>query len=524
MLRFFNSSIFNKSLPHDHDCTKDKCSGSELFGLNRTCRLCLNVSFFECISKRPGIKSILNHIVPVDFDGQSQTQLAAITRELSVLFGQESVFQFICPSCLLSEGLNNVNLPHDDVLNKQRKQITTLKSSNTKLNKEIERLKLELSNLPQTSDNSGQHTQIESIGDLQNRVKSLELIISDSHDMIKSQTNTNKSILNWVEQCKSEINLNNIALESMQNSIKDIISTTSNTDNIVNSNDRQTDVLSQSVHDMASLRLPEEKTKPINSNPSIPNYDPSTSSKTIPTLKVPLRGIINDTSAKGNGDVYEIFVTKFHPTTTCSDIEQFIIGKTSIAAQKFAVKKLIRSKVNIEKLTFVSFKIITLDRTVFNTILDDKVWAPNFNASVFTSKSSDKKKNNVHWNDNNKTPLITTTPNKLTQRAIKNGFRRKLTLTTPKKTHNTPKPTPKSRHGISNNQFTQQQQQQQQPIQLIPIMIPPNMHMPSQHQNSNFWATHNGLQQPHQAQWMYPPALQYNQVNRAPMHQQPQQH
>lgn len=119
MLNFFNTSIFNKSLPEGHQCIDHNCSGDKLFGLNRTCKLCWKSFFFEFMAKKPEIRLIMKLLTPADFNTQSQQQIGEVSNNLNILFSNENVFQFICPSCSLNDIVNDSN--RDDVINEYKK-------------------------------------------------------------------------------------------------------------------------------------------------------------------------------------------------------------------------------------------------------------------------------------------------------------------------------------------------------------------------------------------------------------------
>lgn len=94
-------------------------------------------------------------------------------------------------------------------------------------------------------------------------------------------------------------------------------------------------------------------------------------------------------------EIYEIYVSKFPPTTTCDDIVQRIVDKLKLNRGVFDVTRLLRHKANIKKLSFVSFKVSTLNKEVFESIIDKNIWSPQYNVSKFVPKLNPNKKINT---------------------------------------------------------------------------------------------------------------------------------
>ena len=98
-------------------------------------------------------------------------------------------------------------------------------------------------------------------------------------------------------------------------------------------------------------------------------------------------------SSGGKHEEYAIYVSKFHPTTNCNDISGHISSKTNITdCNHFTVTKLLKRRVNFKFINFVSFKITTTDKVIYDTILNDSVWGPEFKAIPFDSEHSMKPK------------------------------------------------------------------------------------------------------------------------------------
>lgn len=486
--------------------------------------------------KKPEISLIVKLLTPSDFNDQSQQHIGSIVSNLNVLFGIESVFQFICPACIASDSLNVLQGNQDEIITEYKKQVTVLKRNNTRLSNENARLKEDINNPPSTSSDGAQ-AQDRQIIDLQNRVASLELIINDVKSTISSQLEKNASILNLIEKCKGEIDVNNTTLKSAHNVIEKIGSGTSVIDDSGDANpnrDSSTTQAEQKIHEVVNIDIhlcPPEDVIKSKTNTLIPNAATKSSS-------------VNQSNRNDNDNKFEIYVTKFNPKHTCDDIEQYIVNKTSLKADQFSVKLLLHRKLKIEKMTFVSFKITTLKRDVFEIIMNDTLWAPHFKASLFSSKKTTSKKGTkVHWNDQQNTPAITVTPKVKRPHNQLGSARRNLARNGANNGNSTSKLVGpqtdslskghrnKSNQNIQGQQKSQQQQsvqQQQSHIQFqqlqpqfIPLMIQPpaptHAHF-TRPENQNFWTIHNGLQQPQPPPFVYPCQPPF------PLHPMPVQH
>lgn len=111
-----------------------------------------------------------------------------------------------------------------------------------------------------------------------------------------------------------------------------------------------------------------------------------------PTPLKPPNADKNTLSSTQDEVKYEIYVSKFHPSTVCIDIANFITSKTSLENEKsFKVVKLIRRREYNKKRSFVSFKITTLSADDYDIILNSDIWKPEFSATPFIQKPKKQK-------------------------------------------------------------------------------------------------------------------------------------
>lgn len=152
-------------------------------------------------------------------------------------------------------------------------------------------------------------------------------------------------------------------------------------------------------------------------------------------------------------------------------------------------------------------------------------------------KKSGKKGNKVHWNDQQNAQAITVTPKVKRPQNKSGSARRNLVQNGVNNRNSTPKlagPQNSSHRSYSSQNVQGQQKSQQQKDvqqqhshlqfqqpQFIPLVIQPpvSTHAPfTRPENQNFWAMHNGLQQPQ------PPPFVYQCQPPFPPHPMPVQH
>lgn len=86
--------------------------------------------------------------------------------------------------------------------------------------------------------------------------------------------------------------------------------------------------------------------------------------------------------------IYEIYFSKFTPNTTFDDIRNLITDKPLLNHGAFEAVKLVRREAKLDKLSFVSFKISTTNKTVYDSSIKNDVWSPNSCATKFVLKQN----------------------------------------------------------------------------------------------------------------------------------------
>lgn len=110
---------------------------------------------------------------------------------------------------------------------------------------------------------------------------------------------------------------------------------------------------------------------------------------------------------------HQIYVSKFKNDTTAERIIQHVINKSTIKNRElFSVELMAKPNGNVQKLSYVSFKITTCSESVYEAILKEDVWAPNFKATAFSKQKSQTK----YANENKPKQLNSQTPVQMNSR------------------------------------------------------------------------------------------------------------
>lgn len=84
-------------------------------------------------------------------------------------------------------------------------------------------------------------------------------------------------------------------------------------------------------------------------------------------------------------------MSKFKPESGCDHIVNHIKTKAALEDNLFKVTKLLSP--NAKKMTthFVSFKVVTTNKTAYDKILEEELWGPNIKAIQFDIEHNSKK-------------------------------------------------------------------------------------------------------------------------------------
>lgn len=139
--------------------------------------------------------------------------------------------------------------------------------------------------------------------------------------------------------------------------------------------------------------------------------------------------------------VYSIHVSKFPLDMTPDGIIAYITSKDgNLKADSFQVHLLPNGKRKKTPRQHLSFKISTLNRSVYDQILNNNLWAPEFTARVFQKEKTTQKLHRFGWKNQNN------------QHTNQNG-RNKSSFSKPMRRNNTENKRPQQYHQRRNGNF-----------------------------------------------------------------------
>lgn len=501
MFEFLNASIFNRSMPADHQCIELNCTGSKMHGLSLTCPNCLKPFFFECLAKRTEITELLK-LLEID-KLNSSTSVSTVKSTLDKLFGRDSVFVFICPSCKNSDLNDVICSKYEPQIEELKNKAKSEKARATRAENKTKQLQQQINEL-QSSNNTDKPTieEIDSnriISDLRSRIATLEAVVSDVQIMLSTHSSHNVSVLDLFDQCKTEMLAKNKVFEDIMNAFQGIPSSSSSTaydvqndakpahqstpetvnliDSPINSN--------QSKFRSSEINGPSKKRNSPKSNANIPSKSS--------VLKPPLARNPIDSRKADSKSVYEIYVSKFDTSVTCDNIASHIIDNTPINSNdSFNVTPLITTQEELERKNYIAFKITTLKREIYEMILNKTIWSPHYEAKMFYDKS--KRGNgakNVKFEE--KKFATPSKPKRNSPRSYKYGdFNDRSNLRSRNRIGSSNKSSFSGNSSTDNNEYQQAPNNQ---FTFVPFIQTPNPHQLS-YNNQNFLYSHNIPQPP----------------------------
>lgn len=121
----------------------------------------------------------------------------------------------------------------------------------------------------------------------------------------------------------------------------------------------------------------------------------------IQSIKNPVNNITGDS----HNNQLSIYVSKFCSSTECSEISQHILKHTALDnGNLFTVTKLLKRKANMKIISFVSFMITASNQSVYDAIMEQSVWGPDFTAIPFNVNHQKKQKRPQIGNQNQSEP------------------------------------------------------------------------------------------------------------------------
>lgn len=472
--------IFIKTIikmSNHHCCEKDKCSGTRFGGMYVRCGICCKRSFIECIYNGSGVNDLLLALNIITISGEINYN-AGIQKQLKTIFGEKSVFQFTCLMCINSVKEQNIKVKQLE------SRVNVLTNLSEKKSEAIKQLKDEIANKVDRMNDTNSSTRLTSILDGQQIMheKFVTSIDKLKQELIDYNVKFTESVLSIQSNCSPEDDVNLIPPVQSDNAHN----------NVVNE---------------SKLRPPQfSMNDPIDLCHNDGNGDE------MPMLRPP-RTLKKRSSAKpiNTSGVFEIFISKFDISVKCEDIIKYIILKTSLVSDDlFTVESLVPSKI-LKKKPYISFKITTLKQNVFNMIIDESIWSPDFTAKVYVHEST---KHAPKLDKVNQKQSIVQQKNK------KPGEDKKLPLNLKSKSNtnhqNHPKPSQKSNHQLLNkNHFINRHGMSNQ-HNFIPRDSGNRNHPnTSYYQQFPFWNDQREqwqpLQQPHLMHQNYQPMQYYQQ-------------
>lgn len=363
-----------------------------------TCWVCIGLWFLECLKDRNDVRIWLEN--------------GPLIQRSQIFFRDDSYFRFICPNCL-SRRMN------DELSFADRSSIISNNNTNSNITdavtNEMQNIKMKLSQenlvLSQKMD------------DIKSTLESLELVYAHSaEEGAKSVTNSiqlncseiNSSIGNKFDQIPQFFE---ILRNGLEEKIANVGERLSFYESIQNPTKRKRTIEMDEVLDLSMVSANENENNLLLKDGNT-NYPDKTSHELLNMEVFGLEHILpsNGSFLLSNGSVmdvpkldvfeelthnettqseFELYLSKFKPTESEENIKSFILANSSVKnGSFFNVKKLIRHKAKLNNLNFVSFKISTDDKEVYNSLSDPKLW-PNLTIKQFERKAVENKSKEV---------------------------------------------------------------------------------------------------------------------------------
>lgn len=395
----FNLSITIESMMEAHSCHEEKCTGPKYGGLNITCGMCLFPCYYDCLSTRDEFKHLMKHMKIETIEDNDQKKLNEAHVKIKSLFGINSIFEFICPSCKgtlnnttiydmkkkLEQNYDELQSEYDEL----KKENRTMKTQNTKITNELTKIKAKLYD-------EGVQMKSQQLGTNTNEYESELAIMRSQIDQknreMESFSDELKTILATQQSC-----LEKFKLES-ENAIKGSVDLLNKLSSCISNSE----VRVEEIDDDVVIKVPSQVNQVQNLDPGFhgENLRQKNVKKPHPFNKPSTSRWNSDQSnvkkSEYHTELYEIHISPFELSVDSEQIIQHILTNTKIGARSFSVQRL--GGYGLGR-SFISFKVSTLDREANNAILSEELWTPNQIARPF--KNSTPKRNRSYDNDNN---------------------------------------------------------------------------------------------------------------------------
>lgn len=395
-----------------HDCVKSGCSGQNLYGISLTCQCCFKPVFMECIQTRKEVTELTEAFgfSDLQYTSSFQGQQQLITK-MKNMFAGSSVFEFVCVKCKnMGNRFIDANAKQGEMTAKLNGMKNELDSTKKELIDVNNKLKTEIDNANQLHVKC-QHAEaeIQRLNGIVTQMKfefEQQQILNNELQSKVSAASQNQTQAN--EECAAmDIDQLSSSLTSYNAEIRDCLQKT--LDSVVNRIENSMATQYQNLMSTLAANDPCSKRKqPYDTN----HLNTAASSLTSQT---PAQGNAQNahdleppeekSKPKPSRSIYELFVSKFKNDTTVDKIIQHVINKTEIKdPELFSVEMLVKANGNVQKLSYVSFKITTCSEKVYEAIMNDGVWAPNFTAVPFIDQKYGKNGNGTKLNSKPQTP------------------------------------------------------------------------------------------------------------------------
>lgn len=350
----------------EHDC--NACKGIKYDGANVTCIKCLRPWYLECLASRSEVTELMSHYNKATTGTRTQTKIRA-------LFGQQSVFCFLCPKCKsegsVFESIDKTHKEYSEYIKKSESSFSELLAKFTVESNKVKSLEEQiLIQKTEKEEYVKENTAlIHNIGELEkrntNRDDENRMDTNDNDNSLSTQlqgiyTNLSSQLNEQFGVLAADIEARIILECNKINNTMQFSPTPVNG----NSQKRRRQHLNNN-NNVISINNKNKENGGIEFN-------------NINGLRPPQNQQIFD-----NKSVYEIHVSKFHTATTPEDIEKHVVDKTKCKSESFKVEQLISRRNNDRNRNYISFKITTLSANIYEQILDQNIWIPHFTARDF---------------------------------------------------------------------------------------------------------------------------------------------
>lgn len=367
---------------NDHNCvTHDQ---NQLFhGLTILCSACLKIWYLGCLPEDQDVKQLLKILGLTGVNATSDTAKLYAYNSLRLLFNNDSMFSFICPACKSNDntfsGLKTINEKLTD-------KIKDLKTANKKKDDKIKELNEEVKMIKSQANQNEKSTK----NNVNEIIEPINNVVRPENDGISSQMQMD------VDTIDNERPLTYSDIEQMLKTFNSKIC--SEVKELLQNNNAQNDekvakkrkfnkitdgFLSQQTPLFISDNVNNlDKNEQENDKLKRPQLNDNNGLFKNSKLKPPVKQI-----SQGNG-IFEIHVSKFASEVDESDISEHIMQNTTVLVPElYTIEELKSQKDNR---LYKSFKITTLKKHVYDEIINEQLWAPEFKARNFIALNNTK--------------------------------------------------------------------------------------------------------------------------------------